>query len=115
MKAFYTPEHIAPILEEIRNEWKPETAPEVLAALNCEALLNRKRSRDYMAIRTPEKGGFYYTGKAARHLLRELAAWTEAAETEPGELDGWMYAEERRIMEAVRAALIEEYGRKASR
>lgn len=110
MKAFYTPEHIAPILAEIRAFYTPVNNPAALAALDCIALLQKNRSREYKAIRTPEKGGFYHSSRATKELFGELAAWTEAAETEPGELDDWRHAEERRIMEAIRAALIEEYG-----
>lgn len=113
MKAFYTPEHIAPIMDEIRRGWKPTGSKAAREYLHCEALLQKRGGRDFMAIRTPEKGGFYYTGPAARQLMKELAEWTKAAETEPGELDAWSYQEERRIMEAIRAALIDEYGTRA--
>jgi hypothetical protein len=109
MKTFATSAYIAPILEEIRTNYKPENSPATLAALDCVALLHKIGSRDYMAIRTPEKGGFYYHSKATKVLFADIEAWKEAAETEPGELDGWMYAEERRAMEEVRAALIDEY------
>ena len=44
-----------------------------------------------------------------KNLFSEIAQFAEAAETYAGELDGWMYAEERRAMEAVRTALIDEY------
>ena len=113
MKAFYTPEHIAPIMDEIRRTWKPTGSKAAREYLNCKALLQRRGGRDFMAIRAPEAGSFYYSGPAMKALLKDLTEWTEAAETEPGELDAWMYHEERRIMEAVRAALIEEYGKAA--
>lgn len=109
MKTFATPEYIKPIIDEIKANYTPENSPATLAALDCVALLHKIGSRDYMAIRTPEKGGFYYHGKATKALFSDIEAWKEAAETEPGELDRWMYAEERRAMEAVRAALIDEY------
>lgn len=109
MKTFATPEYIKPIIDEIKANYTPENSPATLAALDCVALLHKIGSRDYMAIRTPEKGGFYYHSKVTKALFSDIEAWKEAAETEPGELDGWMYAEERRAMEAVRAALIDEY------
>ena len=112
MKAFYTPEHIAPIMDEIRRTWKPTGSKAAREYLHCEALLQKRGGRDFMAIRIPERGGFYYTGPAARQLIKELAEWTKAAETEPGELDRWLYQEEQRIMEAIRAALIDEYSDK---
>lgn len=109
MKTFATPEYIKPIIDEIKANYTPENSPATLAALDCVALLHKIGSRDYMAIRTPGKGGFYYHSKATKALFAKMEAWKEAAETEAGELDGWMYAEERRVMETIRAALIDEY------
>ena len=106
MKNFTTPEYITPIIEEIKTIYKPAGGPEALRALNCLALLQQRRGRAYMAIRTPEAGAFFYYGKAARKVYAELESWTAAAETEPGELDRWRWAEENRIQEAIREALI---------
>lgn len=111
MRDFATLESITPILEEIRTRYTADRHPVILKSLNCIALLKSRTTRDALAIRTPENGGFYYSGPAARALLKELKSWTEAAETEPGELDAWLYREESRIMEAIRSALIKEYGR----
>ena len=56
MKTFATPEYIKPIIDEIKANYTPENSPATLAALDCVALLHKIGSRDYMAIRTPEKG-----------------------------------------------------------
>lgn len=114
MKSFATPKYITPVLEEIKARYTPEYSPATLAALNCAVLLKRNRTREYIAIRENDRS-FYYSdnGRSAamKALFADLKAWTEAAETYAGELDGWSYQEERRIMEAVRDALIKEYGK----
>lgn len=115
MKTFATPEYIKPIIDEIKANYTPENSPATLAALDCVALLHKIGSRDYMAIRTPEKGGFYYHSKATKVLFSNIEAWKEAAETEPGELDKWFYNEEKRILDAIRVALIDEYGNHQTR
>ena len=113
MKRFDTAAYIAPILDEIRSIYRPVYTPEALNALDCIVILQKRKSNDCLVIRTPDKGSFYYTGngrsEAVKKLFSEIASFAEAAETEPRELDGWMYAEERRAMEAVRTALIDEY------
>ena len=109
MRRFDTPENIAPIFAEIKAFYTPVNNPAALVALDCVALLQKNRTRNYMAVRTPERGGFYYHSRVTLELFKELDAWTQAAETEPGELDAWRYQEEHRIMEAVRAGLIREY------
>lgn len=109
MKRFDTAAYIAPILDEIRSIYKPVYTPEALNALDCIVLLQKRKGRDCYALRTPDKGAFYYYGESMKNLFSEIAQFAEAAETTAGELDGWMYAEERRAMEAVRAALIDEY------
>lgn len=109
MKRFDTAAYIAPILDEIRSIYKPVYTPEALNALDCIVLLQKRKGRDCYALRTPNKGAFYYYGESMKNLFSEIASYAEAAETTAGELDGWMYAEERRAMEAVRAALIDEY------
>ena len=110
MKAFYAPEYIKPVLDEIRILYKPTGSPAAFKALRCKAILQKRTGRDCIAIREPDEGGFYYSGPAMRELLKAAQEWSEAAETEPGELESWLYQEERRIMEAVRQALINEYG-----
>lgn len=113
MKRFDTAAYIAPILDEIRSIYRPVYTPEALHALDCIVILQKRKNNDCLVIRTPDKGSFYYTGngrsEAVKNLFSEIASYAEAAETTAGELDGWMYAEERRAMEAVRAALIDEY------
>lgn len=109
MKRFDTAAYIAPILDEIRSIYKPVYTPEALKALDCIVLLQKRKGRDCYALRTPDKGAFYYYGESMKNLFSEIASYAEAAETTTGELDGWMYAEERRAMEAVRTALIDEY------
>lgn len=109
MKDFTTPEYIAPIIEEIKTEYSPEYSPAALRALDCIVILNKKRSRNSLAIRTPDKGGFYYSSPATRKVYKAVADYAAAAETEPGELDQWTWKEHTRIQEAIRAALIKEY------
>ena len=111
MKTFTAPAYLAPIMEEIRTIYKPITDPTICNCLNCVVLLQKKASRDALAVREPSKGAFYYSGPAARDLFRQLDEWTEAAETEPAELDRWKWYEQKNIMEAIRTALIEEYRR----
>ena len=111
MKTFTAPAYLAPIMEEIRTIYKPITDETTRACLNCVVLLQKKTSRDALAVREPSKGAFYYSGPAARDLFRQLDEWTAAAETEPAELDQWKWREQSRIMEAIRAGLIEEYRR----
>lgn len=106
MKKFYTPEYIAPIIDEIKSKFEPETRPEVLKALNAKLLLKNKKSNDYRVIR---ETCFFYYGEATRKLYKELDTWTEAAETEPGELDTWKYKEQDRIQEATRKAILNEF------
>lgn len=109
MKRFDTAANIAPILDEIRSIYRPVYTPEALKALDCIVLLQKRKGRDCYALRTPDKGAFYYYGESMKNLFSEIAQFAEAAETYTGELYGWMYAEERRVMEAVRTALIDEY------
>lgn len=109
MKDFTTPEYINPIIEEIKTEYSPEYSPAALKALDCIVILNKKRSRNSLAIRTPDKGGFYYSSPATHKVYKALAEYAAAAETEPGELDRWTWKEHTRIQEAIRAALIQEY------
>lgn len=109
MKDFTTPEYITPIIEEIKTEYSPEYSPAALSALDCIVILNKKRSRNSLAIRTPDKGGFYYSSPATRKVYKALAEYAAAAETEPGELDRYTWEEHKRIQEAIRAALIKEY------
>lgn len=109
MKDFTKPEYITPIMDEIRELYKPVYTPRTLNALDCIVLLQKRKGRDCFALRTPDKGAFYYYSESMKNLFSEIAQFAEAAETYIGELDGWMYAEERRAMEAVRTALIDEY------
>jgi len=109
MKDFTTPEYITPIIEEIKTEYIPDYSPAALSALDCIVILNKKRSRNSLAIRTPDKGGFYYSSPATRKIYKALAEYAAAAETEPGELDRYTWNEHKRIQEAIRAALIQEY------
>ena len=109
MKDFTTLEYITPIIEEIKAAYTPEYSPAVLSALDCIVILNKKRSRNSLAIRTPDKGGFYYSSPATRKVYKALAEYAASAETEPGELDRWTWKEHTRIQEAIRAALIKEY------
>ena len=109
MKDFTAAEYIRPIVEEIKERYTPDYTPAALEMLNCIVVLKRIRSRDALAIRTPDKGGFYYSGPAARKVYKALADYAAAAETEPGELDRWTWEEHKRIQEAIRAALIQEY------
>lgn len=111
MKHFTTPAFIAPIMDEIRTLYKPITDRATRTCLDCIVLLQKRTSRDALAVREPSKGAFYYSGPAARDLFRKLDAWTEAAETEAGELTRWKWTEQKNIMEAVRTALIDEYRR----
>ena len=113
MKTFTTPEYITPIIEEIKTTHTASYSPATLAALNCIVLLKKNRSRDALALRTPKKGGFFYWSETVKALYKDLESWTQAAETEPGELDRYMYTEHKRIQEAIRAALIETYSRTA--
>lgn len=73
MKDFTTPEYIAPIIEEIKTEYSPEYSPAALSALDCIVILNKKRSRNSLAIRTPDKGGFHYSSPATRKVYKALA------------------------------------------
>ena len=109
MKDFTTPEYIKPVISEIFNDYKVEsTHPATLKALDCIAVLQQKKGRGCIAIRTPEKGGFnYYGHPAINHLLKEIDLFSEMVETYPGQLDNWTYQEERRIMEAIRHGIIE--------
>ena len=112
MKRFDTAAHIAPVLNEIKALYTPEYGGTVLKALDCVVVLNKRHTRDAIAVRTPDKGSFnYYSGNAIKALFKDLAAWKRAAETYQGELDAWSYQEERRIMEAIRTALIKEYAK----
>ena len=112
MKRFYTAEYIEPVISEIKTLYKPVYSQKVLKALDCKVLLQKRNARDSIAVRTPDKGGFnYYSGNAIKALFKDLAAWKQAAETYQGELDAWSYQEERRIMEAIRNALIREYAK----
>lgn len=111
MKDFTTPEYIAPIMDEIRTLYKPITDRATCTCLDCIVLLQKRTSRDALAVREPSKGAFYYSGPAARDLFRKLDEWTQAAETEPAELDRWKWYEQKNIMEAIRTALIDEYRR----
>lgn len=110
MKDFTTPEYITPVINEIFENYKPIRGNSAaLKSLNAIGLLKKKKGREYIAIRTPGAGGFYYfSGKAIKALLKELDSWTAAAETEPGELDTWKYREENRIQEAIRAGIIKK-------
>lgn len=109
MKDFTTPEYIIPIIEEIKTAYTPEYSPAALKALNCIVILNKNRSRDCIALRTPDKGGFYYSSPATSKVYKALTNYAAAAETEPGELDRYIFEEHKRIQEAIRAALIQEY------
>lgn len=110
MRKFYKPEDIAPIIEEINTLYTAEKHPAALAALDCVAILQKKKSRDCIALRAPHKGGFFYYSETVRQLFKELDDWTEAAETEPGELYLWKLEEMDRIQDAIRMALIAKYG-----
>lgn len=113
MKSFTTPEYINPILEEIRRSYTPQYNKKSLAALDCVVLLQKRKGRDCIALRTPNKGAFYYYSDTVKSLFSEVRSYAEAAETYAGELDTWRFQEQQRIMEAVRAALLEEYTRTA--
>lgn len=110
MKDFTTPAYIAPIMDEIRTLYKPITDRATCTCLDCIVLLQKRNSRDAYAVRTPDKGAFYYSGPAVKHLFKQIDEWTQAAETEPGELDRWQWYEHQQIQEAIRAGLIEKYG-----
>ena len=110
MKSFTTPEYIGPIIDEIGRNYTPITDAAALKSLDCVVLLQKKKSRDCIAVRTPDKGTFIYcSSHQARRILSDLDAWAEAAETYTGELDGWKWNEQKRIMEAIRKAIIESY------
>ena len=99
--------NIDPVINEIFDTYTIETSNQAaLESLHCIAILQSKKSRDCIALRTPEKGGFYYSGPAARELFKKVSSFVEAAETYPGELHYYGQKERREIMEAIRAGLI---------
>lgn len=56
MKRFNTPECIAPVLNEIKALYTPEYSPATLIALDCVVVLNKRHTRDSIAVRTPDNG-----------------------------------------------------------
>jgi len=109
MKDFTTSEFLNPILTEIKAFYTPIIDKTVNAALNCDMLLQSNHTRNAYIIRTGESFYYYSTSPATKTLYKELDEYTKAAETEPGELDAWKYAEEKRIQNAIRDAIIKEY------
>lgn len=108
MKRFDTPAYIKPIIDEIRGRYKPVTDKQLLNYFHCELILDNPKTREFIAVREADKT-FYYYSSSTRALLATVDDWKRAAETYTGELDRWFYQEERRIMEAIKAALIAEY------
>ena len=109
MKDYTTPEFINPILNEIKALYTPIIDKTVNAALNCDLLMQSNHTRNAYIIRAGAPFYYYSTSPATKALYKELDEYTKAAETEPGELDTWKYAEEKRIQNAIRDAIIKEY------
>lgn len=110
MKDFTTPEYITPIIEEIKARFYPVTDNCVKAALNCDLLMQNRRSRDAFCVRA--KQPFYYfssSNGAMQRVYEKIKEYTEYAETEPGELHKWQYNEEKRVQHAIRDALLTLY------
>lgn len=107
MKAFYTPEHITPIIAEINAFYKPITDRVVMRALNCDLLLQSNTTRNAYTVRAGQP--FYYNRGAVKELMQEVRDYAKTAETEPGELDDWTWNEQNRIMCAIRDALLKKY------
>lgn len=109
MKDFTTKEYIKPIIDEIKRKYTPAKASKAaLDCLHCIAILKRNGTRECIALRPGEPFFIWQHIETVKELYSTLQSWTEAAETEPGELDAWMYREEDRIQAAIRDALIYE-------
>lgn len=107
MKDFTKEKYIKPITDEIKRKYSPVKASKAaLDCLHCIAIIKRNGTREYIALRPGEPFFIWEHIETVKELYKALQSWTEAAETEPGELDSWMYREEDRIQAAIRDALI---------
>ena len=106
MKDFTTSAYIDPAIIEIKKKYQIKSDSIYKVYFNCDLLLKKNIGNECIVIEH-NKDLFIPNLDSIQTIFNAIEAYTEAAETSPGELGIWNYREKTRVYNAIRDRLIE--------
>lgn len=106
MKDFTTSAYIDPAIIEIKKKYQIKNDSIYKEYFNCDLLLKKKAGNDCIIL-SRSKDLFIPGLDSIQVIFNAIEAYTEAAETYPGELGIWNYREKARVYNAIKDRLIE--------
>ena len=111
MRDFTT--NIDNIVDDIKSKYLIENKPDICEYLSADLLLLEPLDGENIGrnvIRISHKEDFYISGiKSLRKLFWDIEDYVQAAATYSGELDTYESNEKKRVLNAIRDALIKEF------